>query len=286
MIKYDYNYDAIDDVVSRTTAMVYPYIATLNAAIANGAYGDKIMTLATKIYQGVAEDPLLTIENNWFDKQSAIQDAHAEMKKVDDLVLQLADATIDEMAKDAAIADLTSILGNYDAKTLDADVTTYKTDKQKVIDDLVVERDNIENGYTDIDGTVVPASEWLKSYRGVTTTVTRPVVTGVIPVDVRKKIMSHEINRTVRNMEDTVADLAKSNTLLMSFIASIYNTLSATQKSKIPAAEKAIIDYAVGKWSATSTRGDRQLQTEGTALVDKLYSREVDIANIVDAYMK
>jgi hypothetical protein len=73
------------------------------------------------------------------------------------------------------------------------------------------------------------------------------------------------------------------NALLMSFVAVIYSTLSTAAKAKIPATEKAVIEHAVTAWPNTSTRGDRQLASEGTALVDKLYSREVAIADIVDS---
>jgi len=106
------------------------------------------------------------------------------------------------------------------------------------------------------------------------------------PLDIKqsdkKNIISKVRDQKVRSLEDTVADLSKMNTLLMSFITSIYGTLSETNKGKIPEENKALIDFAVEKWPETQTRGDRQLQAEGTDLITKLFEREVQIADIID----
>jgi len=125
---------------------------------------------------------------------------------------------------------------------------------------------------------------WLKAYRGEETDSVRPEPSEnvKIPEEDLKKLIAHDRNQKVRSLEDTVADLSKMNTLLMSFVTSIYGTLSETNKGKIPEENKALIDFAVEKWPETQTRGDRQLQIEGTDLITKLFEREVQIADIID----
>jgi hypothetical protein len=45
-----------------------------------------------------------------------------------------------------------------------------------------------------------------------------------------------------------------------------------------------MVNYAVTKFRSIGTRADEQLAIEGTKLVDKLFDREVKIADIANKY--
>ena len=99
----------------------------------------------------------------------------------------------------------------------------------------------------------------------------------------QKKIIKSVVNSEVRSVEDSIADLAKMNSLLFSCISAMYGTMSDSAKGKIDEETKTIIDYSVEKFANTQTRADRQLMKEGTGLVDKLFDRETQIADIIDS---
>ena len=98
-----------------------------------------------------------------------------------------------------------------------------------------------------------------------------------------KKIIKSVINNEVRSIEDSVADLAKMNSLLFSCISAMYGTMSDSAKGKMDVETKTIIDYSVDKFNTTKTRGNQQLMEEGTDLVDKLFEREEKIADIIES---
>jgi len=103
---------------------------------------------------------------------------------------------------------------------------------------------------------------------------------GISTID-EKKIITNVIDTEVRSVEDSIADLAKMNSLLFSCISAMYNTMTDTAKGKIDDGTKAIIDYSVEKFKETTTRADNQLMKEGTDLIDKLFDREAKIATII-----
>jgi len=123
---------------------------------------------------------------------------------------------------------------------------------------------------------------WLKTIRGEETDIAEPFNEGKMQEEESKKVISSIRNKKVRTVEDSIADLAKMNSLLFSCISAMYGTMSDTAKSKIDEGTKELIDYSVEKFSNTQTRADRQLIKEGTGLVDKLFEREVQIADIID----
>jgi len=126
--------------------------------------------------------------------------------------------------------------------------------------------------------------EWLIELRGGYTEVKRPVVTEplVTPKLDRDKLIAYERDLTVRDLEGSVADIAKMVSLSFSAISALWSITSDEAKDELPSEVKKTIEYATSKFNAIQTRADRQLKVENTKFIDKLYEREVAIADIVD----
>jgi len=284
MIKYEYTFNSDTGLTERTAMDAYePYAGLVDSAITAGQPAGVILKNLRKALTGVLEQPLIAIEEAWWVKQeelvalSKVVSTANELSattKLDDLgaTINLTDAEL--AANSAALDTLLSEHNVIDIAALELKIT-------EDISVVTAERLSLEDG-----GVGNKPNPWLKAYRGVATTSTRPVVTPVIPKSDIKKIISSERDKEIRNSEDTLADLAKMNSLLFSMVAAIYSTLSTTAKAKLPVAERGVIDYAITKFTAMQTRGDRQLAKEGTALIDKLFDREEAIANLVDTLIK
>ena len=278
-----YSYTLTNNKVVRSVKTVYPELADIKLAMGNGTLPMDILSLAKTAYQGVAEEPTIAIEEAWWSHQHILQELEAALASIPVLTattkLDATGATVpltqlELTANQVKLDNLRIANGAPDVASLKTILTTrisYETTK----------RDEVENGTT-----LLPANPWLAGYRGVTTAPARPVNVGVVPPELVKELIAMERDRTVRNMEDTLADLSKMNSLLFSMVSAMYSGMPTTQKNKIPAAEKAIIDYAVSTFTTVQTRGNDQLQAEGTALIDKLYRRESAIAKIVATMQK
>ncbi len=89
------------------------------------------------------------------------------------------------------------------------------------------------------------------------------------------------IQDDVFDSQDSVADNAKMISLLTTIISRMYDTMTTTQKSKIPSADRDVIEYTFNSFKETTTRADSQMVLEGTGLIDKLLSRQANINNIL-----
>jgi len=284
MIKYEYTINSDTGLTERTVLDTYePYVGLVDSAISAGQPAGIILKNLRKALTGVLERPLIVIEEAWWAKQeelialSQVVSTANELSattRLDDLGATI-NLTEDDLAYNTA--ELDTLLTEHNV----IDVAALELKITEDISAVTSERLSLEDG-----GVGSKPNPWLKAYRGVATTSTRPLVTPVIPKSDIKKIIASERDKDIRNSEDTIADLAKMNSLLFSMTAAIYSTLSTTAKAKIPAAERGVIDYAMTKFAKMQTRGDRQLAKEGTVLIDKLFDREEAIANLVDTFIK
>jgi len=160
------------------------------------------------------------------------------------------------------------------------------------VEDLV----SLETTKTDLESKIAEIEVdniWLLEY---TTTAqdtslnnlsVRPVIEGFIyPKPFLNRLIAYKRDTSVRNAETSIADVAKMNSLLFSMVGMMYNTLTATAKDKIPPQDRAVMEYAIASFKTKETRADRQLVRDGTKLIDKLFKREVDIADIIDEVKK
>jgi len=160
------------------------------------------------------------------------------------------------------------------------------------VEDLV----SLETTKTDLE-TSITATEaeniWLLEYTTITQDTVlvkasvRPVIDGfVYPKPFLNRLIAYKRDTSVRNAETTIADLAKMNSLLFSMVGMMYKTFTTTDKNKIPPQDRGIIEYALASFKNKETRADRQLLVEGTKLIDRLFKREVEIADIIDIVKK
>jgi len=268
-----YEYDEVTGKAVRHQGEHYPDSAAIPDIISSPSPASVKINKLKAVYVGEAEHAIAIKEDAWWVEQNTIQTSEDSITTIDRLEsLELVDSlggktpyTNDELKANKE---------ELDALLLEAGFSTtaeWKADLNAKIKEATTNRDGVENLYP-----------WVVAYRGVTTKATRPVATATIPRDVLKQLIAKQRDAEIRNVDDTLADLAKMNSLLFSVVATIYSTLTPTAINKIPAAEKAVIDYAIKRFTAIQTRGDRQLATEGTKLIDKLFDREVSIADMVD----
>ena len=270
MIKYNYttrtNSDGIYIEVSKTPMIEYPTLPKDISSL-NITNTDKLKELLLLENEGQQEKKLILIEEEWFDLMTNFVNFNNEKLSLEK---QLSDN--DDKIKNNVTEGL---LTEDEITSINEDITNVNiniTDSFKLVTDL-------EAKY-----------KWLIEFRTSTnntdlnTTSLRPVVKPQLTTSKKKNIIRHDVDVNIRDVNDTVADLAKMNALLMAMASGIYGTLSSTAKDKIDPTKRAIIEYAISEWDNSNTRADRQLATEGTTLIDKLFSREVKIADIVDKY--
>ena len=90
-----------------------------------------------------------------------------------------------------------------------------------------------------------------------------------------------DIQDNVFDNSDSIADNAKMISLMLSMMSRMYDVMPQEQKDTIPAVDKGMIDYMFAKFSTSNTRADIQFSLEGTALIDKLIDRQVEIGVII-----
>jgi len=96
-----------------------------------------------------------------------------------------------------------------------------------------------------------------------------------------KSIKRLEIQDSVFDIEDSLADTTKWLSLLTTVVERMYSVMPAADKANLTAADKAMIDYAMTKFKATTTRADTQYAIEGNVMIDKILNRQSQINKII-----
>lgn len=284
--------EVIASVVTKSVKETYPDMDILQRGLKNGRQTKTIQKGLLKATQGQAEAFLVQQEEEWFSAQDEMQQAEKELRTLEEvLVVEKEAVEAGEASEEVGSDELANLkyavettekrikeLVGYDQEELAFNPSTGNEEQKTVHYAGIIEKAQ------EVRDAKETQFEFLKVYRGEETEAVRPEPAEdvkISPEDI-KKLIAHERDSKVRNSEDTLADLAKMNSLLFSTVGSIYGTLTATAKDKIDADTRAVIEYSISKFADTQTRADRQLAEEGTELVDKLFSREVQIADIID----
>jgi len=284
--------EVVSSVVTKSVKETYPDMDILARGLKNGRQTKTIQKGLLKASQGQAEVFLVQQEEEWFSAQDEMQQAEKELKTLEEVLVTEKEAVqagedseevgTDKLANLKYAVETTEKrikeLKGYDQEELAFNPSTGNEEQKTVHYAGVIEKaQEVRDGKE-------AQFEWLKAYRGEATEAVRPepAADAKISSDDVKKLIAHERDSKVRNSEDTLADLAKMNSLLFSTVSAIYGTLSDTAKGKIDADMKDVIEYSFAKFADTQTRADRQMAQEGTGLVDKLFEREVQIADIID----
>ena len=97
----------------------------------------------------------------------------------------------------------------------------------------------------------------------------------------KKYFKRKEINETVFDEADSIADNAKMISLMFSVVSRIWEAMPQEQKDTLDQNDVAIIDETIQKFKDTTTWADRLFEEEGTDLVDRLFERQEQIGNIL-----
>ncbi len=97
--------------------------------------------------------------------------------------------------------------------------------------------------------------------------------------NIKKAEIRKEIQERVFDIPDSVADNAKLISLFMSVVRRIYDALPDDVKDNI--ANKDMIDSMIQVFDDTQTLADVQFSQQGNELVQRIFKRQGDIANIV-----
>lgn len=286
MTKFSYILNPETSLVEKSILETYPDLNILERGLKNGRNVKTIQKGLLKAYEGQAETPIVAIEEKWFDAQSKIQDLTKELYDLNNPVLKQdvngKDIPLTNEEKQV-IEDRKKAIQGYGEVTVvpeKADVTIHIDGE---LDKATKERKLLEDG---IDGdNSQPANKWLKAYRGIEVSETRPTPKNItIPREDIKKLIAYSRDKEVRNLEDSVADIAKEIMLLTSFVDTIYSVLTDEQKSNIPDEKRQILEYGIASFKKTTTRADLQFSSEGIKLIDKLMEREGKIAQIIEKF--
>ncbi len=281
-------------IVNKSVKETYPDMDILTRGLKNGRQTKTIQKGLLKATQGQAEAFLVQQEEEWFKAVDTMQSQAKELATLEEVL------EVEKEAVEAAEAPESEVSSD-ELANLKYSVTVTEKQIKKIAGYTQTElafnpsTGNEEQKEVHYAGTIEDAQEardaqeakfeFLKGYRGETTEAVRPEPAADVKIssDDVKKLIAHERDTKVRNSEDTLADLAKMNSLLFSTVGAIYGTLSASAKDKIPAETRGVIEYSIQEFDKVQTRADRQLATDGTELVDKLFAREVQIADIIDS---
>ena len=294
MIKYKYELNTETNLVERSISETYPDKSILDRGLSLKRNPDLIQKQYLNALRGVAESLLISVEEEWYEQQKLVESLTLEAKTIKDQ-LTGAEEVLDDVTQEVLVEAVEKVTDEDIVKSLEdrlaqiEDKIVYFFDdagiKQNTttlgeLNTAIAARALLEDGDADNE-----AHEWLKTYRGEATEAVRPVpAEPVIPREDAKKLIAHDRDLTVRNNEDSIADLAKMVSLSFSAISAIWAVTSDDAKSLLPTETKDIVDYAVLKFGEIDTRADDQLADEGVALIDKLFEREVAIATIVKKY--
>ena len=103
----------------------------------------------------------------------------------------------------------------------------------------------------------------------------------MVPSTSKKIMKRQEIQDEVFDLEDSVADNSKMISLMLTVMDRMYNTFTETQKAKMTAEDRGMIEYMFSKFKVTETRADVQFKSEGLELVDRLLDRQATIGDIL-----
>ena len=255
--------------INKSVKEVFPDRETVLQGIKDGRDTSLIKAELLRATIGSAEGKFVKIEEDWYKIATKLLNLEKELRELNSTNVESLEAT--EIAK---IEERIKELDGYSYVTYDGPRSSKVTN---VVEGLI---SKTRTEMLDMEA----KNEWLKAYRGEDTDVIRPEPASNIVMNVEdvKKLIAHERDLKVRNSEDSIADVAKMVSLAFSVIATLWELTPDDAKDNISAEKKGLIDYAVFKFNQINTRADRQIAAEGTALVDKLYDREVAIADIVD----
>jgi len=97
----------------------------------------------------------------------------------------------------------------------------------------------------------------------------------------KKAQVRYNIHHQVFDLYDSVADNAKLISLLFKIVVELWNTLPSDAKSNINTEKRELIEYVVNLVNNTETRLDKQMSIEGTNVINRLFSRQQTIANLI-----
>lgn len=95
-----------------------------------------------------------------------------------------------------------------------------------------------------------------------------------------KRLQRLSINNEVRDYGDSIADLAKWNSLLTSTVMAMYGTMTDTNKAKLPQEQRGLIEEIFGLFKGTETVADYNLKS-GTSFIKDILNKEAKIKKIV-----
>jgi hypothetical protein len=291
MTRYSYELNTKTNLVNRNPIKTFNDISVLKRGITNGVNPDVIKQQLLDAKIGKAESKYITIEEDWFKQQQLVESLTSEIKTIKDQLTGV-EEVIDEETNEVITPAVEQVTDEAEVTALETRLKALEDQIEYFFDDMGVKQNTTIKGEltlaVEARTELEEANEWLVAYRGVETTSVRPEPSEYVTLNrnEEKELIAHERDLTVRNVEDSIADLAKTTSLAFSVISTLWEITSDEDKANIPEATRGMIDYAVNKFRQIDTRADDQLAKEGTALVDKLFDREVKITGIVRKYDK
>ena len=93
-----------------------------------------------------------------------------------------------------------------------------------------------------------------------------------------KSFIRSEIESSVFDLEDSVADNAKMISLLLTMVDRLW---SVVDTASLPDADIQLIEYSLGKFKATTTTADLAISKDPIGTIDTILNRQGAIADIV-----
>jgi len=230
---------------------------------------ERVKMVLKEIKIGIKDEPIIKLENEWYEIVSELTKLKLELNSIKD------SGTPEDIARIEQLTGYTVV--DYSGP-MGSKVEKYHPGLINDLEDKLMELED--------------KNKWLKPYRGLPEEkdrngepILRPSIELVVLNDNEvKDIIRHARDNEVRDIEDSVADIAKSTSLAFTVIGVLWNLIDEDKKLDLPEETVKLIDYAVEKFNNIETRADKQLLVEGTKLIDKIYDREVKIADIVEKH--
>ena len=97
----------------------------------------------------------------------------------------------------------------------------------------------------------------------------------------KKGKMRYRVNNEVFDIHDSVADNAKAISLIFALLSRIYEALPASTKNRIPAEDRAMVEYAFQKYHSIQTRADVEFAVSGgKELIDRIMERQNKVGQL------
>lgn len=246
--------DPLSVTVTKRTSHIYPTMSDIERFITKGASTDTIREQMFSYMEGTSLQDVMKIENNWFTLKKQYELLYT--KKSEKLTY------LEEVHRKTRVVS--------------------KDEKKQLEEDIVNINDKMESIKTSLLATEAD-NKWLAGFRGVEGTEPPPVA--VRPAKLHpalsKMLTRFKIKSTVRDTEDSIADISKIAFFSLELTKRLYQITSEAQRKKLSKEDRELIEGIFESLDQHESVIVDKINEQGLTAVTKLFALDETISKII-----